>query len=375
SVLMTGDGLKLNHSRLPVFEVVEGGWSFWGSDNKLLGEMHVYPEVASSLLLKGRQAGLPDAHDLSLEELWRVPIQTASGEIPLQRLIEQANAEDKPNLQPDWRNYDAVQTQCRRLKLTMKELGFNKFDRDAVLFYFLNKSPDWKNFNITAERALADAIRPRLLEQYRSNNFSGCLASEDYGVMKSMKLPVNTEQDWAEMSSVRQKKDSVINSVQAVGRQLLAALNNTEADQMARQLYPLLANDKGGNGSVLLQNHLSNFGLETLLQVPAITDEGIIIQASQLATVIQGLKVERYSCARPAQEQGQPLPSIGILLFVTQPGSPREKGGALEFELINGKITRLAFQHPSYRDFEQNLVDYPELGGCSIEPELLQRLH
>lgn len=375
SVTIANDGVSLNQSRLAVFEVVEGGVKAWSSENKLLGELRVYPEITTSLLLKSAQGGLPDAHDLSIEELWRVPIKTAGGEVPLQQLIGQVDPGAKPNLQPDWQNYSDVETQCRRLKLVMKDLGFNKYDRNAVLYYFLNSSPDWKNFNITAQRAMADAIRPRLLEQYRANGFSSCLASEDYAVMKSMNLSVNTEQDWDGLTSSRQKKESVISSVQSVGRQLLAALNNADKDEISRQLYPLLSTEKGGSGSVLLQNHLGNFGLEALLQVPPIADDGLVVIAGQLAGVFAGLNVDAYSCARPAQEQGQPLANIGILLFATKPGSPREKGGALEFELAQGKIVRMAFQHPTFRDFIQNVADYPDFGGCRIESDFLNRLH
>ncbi len=375
AVVLAGDSASLNQTRLPVYDVVEGGWTIWASETKLLGEMRVYPEVAASLLLKSSNAGVPDAHDLSLEELWRVPIQTAAGEMPLQQLINQVDQAEKPNLQPDWQNYDEVESQCRRLKLVMKGLGFNKYDRDAVLFYFLNKSPDWKNFNITPQRAMADAVRPRLLEQYRGKGFSACLANEDYAVMKSMNLPVNTEADWENLTNSRQKKEGVISSVQSVGRQLLAALHNADKDEMSRQLYPLLSSEKGGAGSVLLQNHLGNFGLETLLQLPAIADEGVVINAAQMAGVFSGLGVDSYSCVRPAQEQGQPLANIGILLFAGKPGSLREKGGAVEFELVQGKIARLAFQHPTFRDFEQNIADYPDLGGCRIEADFLNRLH
>ncbi len=374
-VVMGGDSISLNQSRLGVFEVVEGGVKFWSSETKLLGEMRVYPEIAASLLLKSSHAGVPDAHDLSIEELWRVPIQAAGGEVPLQQLINQVDQSVKPNLQPDWQNYGDVETQCRRLKLVMKDLGFNKYDRDAVLFYFLNKSSDWKNFNITPQQAMADAIRPRVLDDYRSKGFSACLAGEDYAVMKSMNLPVNTGQDWDQLTRSRQKKESVMMSVQSAGRQLLAALNNVDKDEMSRQLYPLLASEKGGSGTVLLQNHLSNFGLETLLQLPPIADEGVIVNAGQLAGAFAGLNVDSYSCVRPAQEQGQPLTNIGILLFATKPGSPREKGGALEFEVVQSRIVRLAFQHPTFRDFEQNIADYPDLGGCRIEADFLNRLH
>ncbi|WP_415880502.1 hypothetical protein [Methylomonas sp. TEB] len=376
SVVLAGDSSSFNQIRLGVYEVVEGGLSAWSSESKLLGELRVYPEIVSSLLLKTSGDLPPDAHDLSLDELWRIPIQTANGEVSLRQLIDQVDPAAKPNLQPDWQNYPDVESQCRRLKLAMKDLGFNKFDRNAVLYYFLSKtSPDWKNFNISAQRAMTDEIRPKLLEQYRAKDFAGCLASEDYAVMKSMKLAVNTEQDWEALTNSRQKKEGVINPIQSAARQFLSALQNPNKDEAARQLYPLLNTEKGGNGTVLLQNHLGNFGLEALLQVPTVADEGVLINAAQLASVFSGLNVETYTCARPAQDQGQPLANIGIMLFVTKPGSPREKGGALEFELVQGKIARLAFQHPSFRDFEQNLADYPDLGGCRIDADLLNKLH
>ena len=375
SVVLTGDSGNLNQSRLAVFEVVEGGLKAWASETKLLGELRIYPEIASSLLLKTAGDVTPDAHDLSLDELWRAPIQTANGELSLQQLINQVDSAAKPNLKPDWQNYSEVESQCRRLKLVMKDLGFNKFDRNAVLYYFLVKSPDWKNFNISAQRAMTDEVRPKLLEQYRGKGFSECLAGEDYAVMKSMKLAVNTEQDWEALTNSRQKKEGVISPIQSAARQFLSALQNPNKEEAARQLYPLLNAEKGGNGTVLLQNHLSNFGLEALLQLPTIADEGVVINAGQLAGVFSGLNVDAYTCTRPAQEQGQPLANIGIMLFATKPGSPREKGGALEFELIQGKIARLAFQHPSFRDFEQNLQDYPDLGGCRIEADFLNRLH
>ena len=375
SIALGADGGTVNQSRLAVYEVVDGGMKLWDSDTKLLGEIHIYPELMSSLLIKTSADGIPDAHDLSLEELWRIPIQGAGGEMPLQQFINQIDQAEKPNLQPDWNNYNDVETQCRRLKLVMKGLGFNKFDRNAVLYYFLNNASDWKNFNITAQRAMADAIRPKVLEQYRGKDFSGCLATEDYAVMKQMKLPVNTVEDWDKLTSTRQQKEDAIGPVQSAGRQLLAALSHPDKDEVARQLYPQLFAEKGGNGSVLLQNHLGNFGLEGLLQVSAIADEGIVISAAQLAGVVAGLNVDSFSCARPPMQQGQPMANVGILLFATKPGSPREKGGAIEFELSQGKISRLSFQHPSFRDFEQNIADYPDLGGCRIEADLLNRLH
>ncbi len=374
SVVFASNGGTLNQSRLAVYEVLDGGMKVWADGTKLLGEMRVYPELAASLLIKSSVDGIPDAHDLSLDELMRMPIQTAAGEMPLQQLIEGYQG-DKPNMAPDWRDYQDVESQCRRMKLIMKGLGFNKFDRNAVLYYFLAQSPDWRNFNISPQRAMTDAIRPKALEQFRSKGFSHCLTSEDYQVMKTMKLAVNTDPAWDELNSNRQKKEGVISTVQSFGRQLLSALNQQDKDEMTKQLYPLLFDEKSGNGFVRLQNHLGNFGLENLLQIPQLADEGMTISAAQLADIVHGLMVESYSCVRPAQEYGQPMANIGILLFVTKKGSPREKGGALEFELARGKISRLSFQHPTFRDFEQNVADYPDLGGCRIDTELLNRLH
>ncbi len=374
-VALDNDNGQLIHSRLPVYEVVDGGLKFWASGNRLLGELHVYPQLNSSLLIKTVNDGIPDAHDLSLEELLRVAIQSADGEIPLKQVIEKAAQSHNINLKPNWQNYAEVESQCRQLKLLAKDLGFNKFDRNALLYYFLTQSPDWKTYNLTVQQAMTDSIRPKLLDDYRNKDFSGCLAEEDYQAMKIMHLPVNSHEDWNRLTQSRQKKEDVFSAVQSAARQLLAALKNPDKDEMARQLYPLLNNDKAGNGNTLLQNHLGNFGLETLLGVPSIAAEGVVINAGQLAGLFTALGVETYSCARPAQDQGQALPNIGILLFATKPGSPREKGGALEFEIAQGKIIRLAFQHPAFRDFEQNLNDYPDLGGCRIDGELVNRLH
>lgn len=375
SVMLAESGGSLNQSRLPVYEVVDGGLKVWASETKLLGEVRVYPELRPSLLLKASQAGLPDARDASLEELLEAPIQTVAGEMPLRQLIGQIDAAERPNLQTDFQNYAEVENQCKRLKRVLKGLGFNKYDRNAVLYYFLAEAPDWKNYNLGAQKAMADAVRPRLLEQYRSKDFSACLVADDYQTMKSLNLPVNTEDDWDNLTSQRQKKEGVIGNVQAAGRQLLAALQQADKDERTKLLYPLFNTDQGGHGTLLLQNHLGNFGLEAMLQLPALADEGVVVTAAQLAEVVGALNVETYSCVRPAQDQGQPLPNVGLLLFATRPGSPREKGGALEFELLQGKIVRLAFQHPSYRDFEQNIADYPDLGGCRIEADFLQKLH
>jgi len=68
------------------------------------------------------------------------------------------------------------------------------------------------------------------------------------------------------------------------------------------------------------------------------------------------------------------LGNSGILLFTTKEGDPRIKGGAMEFEFSGGKITRIAFQLSTYRDFEQDLLDRPEIGGCRIDPSFLAKL-
>jgi len=174
-------------------------------------------------------------------------------------------------------------------------------------------------------------------------------------------------------------------------------LNNSNKAEMERQLFPLLSTEKNGDGSVLLQNHLGNFGLELLLNPPvapaptdasiaqvvpvvaaapasgAIPGEGVIISARQLAQVFSGLLINELSCARPVPDSlGK---SAGLLLFTTKEGSPRVKGGAMEFEFSGGKITRIAFQLSTYRDFEQDLLDRPEIGGCRIDPSFLAKLH
>lgn len=191
---------------------MEFGGQIAGRTADLPGSRHV-------AVVKTAGETTPDAHDLSLDELWRAPIQTANGEVSLLQLVNQVDPAAKPNLQMDWRNYEEVESQCRRLKLVMKDLGFNKFDRNAVLYYFLAKSPDWKNFNISAQKAMTDEIRPKLLEQYRTKDFSACLAAEDYAAMKSMRLPVNTGQDWDNLTSSRQKKEGVISPIQSAARQ------------------------------------------------------------------------------------------------------------------------------------------------------------
>jgi len=387
----------LNQTTFKVFDVAEGGFHLFGSDTKQLGELKIYPEILPSLLLKTTADGIPDARDLSFEEIGYSPIKSAAGEINLQQLIEQSKHPAKPNLKPDWNNYQDVEGNCRKLKLVMKDLGFNKFDRNAVIYYFLAKNGDWNNYNITRQKTQSEEMRPKVIESYRSKNFANCLAPDDYGVMKSMGLPVNTQSDWDQVGEASHKKEQLFTPLKSIERQLVAVLNNPNKAEMERQLFPLLSTEKNGDGSVLLQNHLGNFGLELLLNPPvapapmdasiaqvapvvaaapasaAIPGEGVIVSARQLAQVFSGLLINELSCARPVPDSlGK---SAGLLLFTTKEGSPRVKGGAMEFEFSGGKITRIAFQLSTYRDFEQDLLDRPEIGGCRIDPSFLAKLH
>lgn len=392
----------LNHSVFKVYEVTEGGVNPFGSNIKPLGELKIYPEILPTLLLKTTADGIPDARDLSLEEMWYSPMKSTSGQITLQQLIEQSRHPAKPNLNPNWDNYAEVESNCRKLKLVLKDLGFNKFDRNAVLYYFLFKNGDWKNYNISGQMAMADEIRPKILEAYRSKGFGNCLAADDYTVMKSMGLSVNAPSDWNLIGESRQKKEQFFTPMQSVERQLISVLKSPNPAEMARQMFPLLSTAKGGDGTVLLQNHLGDFGLEALLNSPVppassssgvaetqtapsaasasasvvVPGEGVIVSARQLAQVFSGLSISELSCARPAPEQqGKSAENIGIFLFTTKDGSSRIKGGAIEFEFFGGKISRIAFQLPTFRDFEQDLLNRPEIGGCRIDPAFLMKLH
>ncbi|MCX7102438.1 MAG: hypothetical protein NTX38_13395 [Methylobacter sp.] len=394
----TGNVGTLNQTIFKVYDVAEGGINVFSSDAKSLGELKIYPEILSSLLLKTMADGIPDARDSSFEEISYAPIKSASGEINLQQMLEQSKLPEKPNLKPDWNNYLEVESNCRKLKLEMKNLGFNKFDRDAVLYYYLAKNPDWHNYNIDRQKMLTDEMRPKVIDSYRNKNFAGCLAVDDYSVMKTMGLSVNTALDWEQFGDASQKKEQLYSPLKSIERQLLAVLKNTNVTEMESQLYPLLNTTKNGEGTVLLQNHLGDFGLEALLNppvlpvvvdakaspevpvalVPATTvipGEGVIVTARQLAQVASGLSISELSCVRPVPDgNGKYAGNSGLLLFARKEGA-RVKGGGMEFEFSGGKITRIAFQLSTYRDFEQDLLDRPELGGCRVDPTLVIKLH
>ena len=227
--------------------------------------------------------------------------------------------------------------------------------------------------------------------------------------MKAMGLPVNLQSDWKQIEESSQKKEQFFTPLKSIERQLISVLKNPNKTEMEQQMFPLLATAKNGDGTVLLQNHLGDFGLEKLLAppsvepassstpastaipapaaaathqrqlypcLPSIPGEGVIVNAHQLVQVFSGLSINELSCARILpDQQGKPAANVGILLFTTKEGSPRAKGGAMEFEFSGGKINRIAFQLPTYRDFEQDVLDHPEVGGCRIDPSFLSKLH
>jgi hypothetical protein len=405
-VTYSGKTGVLNQTVFKVYAVAEGGINILGSDTQPLGELKIYPEIIPSLLLKTTADGVPDARDLSLEEIGYSPIKSAAGEIKLMQLIEQSKHPAKPNLKPNWNNYEEVEANCRKLKLVLKDLGFNKFDRNAFIYYFLANNSDWKNYNIPPQKAITDEIQPKIMKTYRSKDFGNCLAADDYAVMKAMGLPVNLQSDWQQIEESSQKKEQFFTPLKSIERQLISVLKNPNKTEMVQQMFPLLATVAKGEGTVLLQNHLGDFGLEKLLAPPSlgpvsapvaaaastsapiaspapvvpspgiIPGEGVIVSASQLVDVFTGLSINELSCARILpDQQGKPAANVGILLFTTKEGSPRAKGGAMEFEFTGGKINRIAFQLPTYRDFEQDVLDHPEVGGCRIESSFLSKLH
>jgi hypothetical protein len=407
-VTFSGKSGALNESIFKVYAVAEGGVNLFGSDAEPLGELKIYPEIIPSLLLKTAAEGIPDARDLSLEEIGYSPIKSGTDEIKLLQLIEQSKHPAKPNLKPNWSNYEDVEGNCRKIKLVMKDLGFNKFDRNAFIYYFLTNNGDWKNYNISLKKIVSDQTSLKVMQGYRSKDFGSCLTPDDYTVMKAMGLPVNLPSDWKQIEDLSQKKEQFFIPLKSIERQLVSVLKNPNKTEMEQQLFPLLATVTNGDGSVLLQNHLGDFGLEKLLAPPSIDSVlssapatiaippivvssipvpvipapivipggGVIVSARQLTQVFSGLSINELSCARiPSDQLGMPTTNVAILLFTTKEGSPRAKGGAIEFEFSAGKITRIAFQSPTYRDFEQDVQDHPEIGGCRIDPAFLSKLH
>jgi len=427
-VSYSGKAGVLNQTVFKVYAVEEGGINLMGSNTQPLGELKIYPEMIASLLLKTGADGVPDARDLTFDEISYAPIKSATGEIKLVQLIEQSKHPAKPNLMPKWADYQEVESNCRKIKLVMKDLGFNKFDRNAFIYYYLSNSQDWLNYNISRQKVSASEFSSKMLADYRHKDFGNCLNADDYMIMKTMGLAVNTPAEWEQMGETSQKKELSFTPLKSIERQLLSVLKNAHVTEMERQLYPLLATAKSGDGTVLLQNNLGDFGLESLLnpsatpapktpipsasptpsassspspnptpvspvgtpkETPAVTEqpaptalpaisipgEGLVISARQLAHVFAGLLIDELSCARPAPQQEDKQPGTGILLFTTKAGSPRAKGGAMEFEFSAGKINRIAFQLPTYRDFEQDLLDRPEIGGCKIDPAWVAKLH
>ena len=410
----------LNQTLFKVYAVAEGGVNIFGADTQPLGELKIFPELIPSLLLKSSANGVPDARDLTFDEISYSPIKSASGEVKLLQMIEDSKHPAKPNLKPDWANYAEVDNNCRKIKLVLKDLGFNKFDRNAFLYYFLTNSNDWKNYNLSPQKVQNAEISTNVMAGYQAKNFSSCLATEDYTVMKLMGLSVNSQIDWQQMESISQKKEQLLSPLKSIERQLISVLNNPSKVEMEQQLYPLLATTKNGDGTVLLQNHLGDFGLEKLLSPPmvepvtppvinssllsgspsggtsvpapasetsqaaipvvsvpiTIPGEGLIVTARQLVQVITGLAFNEFSCARLApDQQGQPIANAGFVLFTTKPNSPRAKGGAIEFEFSSGKINRIAFQLPTYRDFEQGVLDHSVSGDCRIGASFISKLH
>jgi len=415
-VTFSGKTGALNYTIFKVYAVAEGGINLLGSDTQPLGELKIYPEIIPSLLLKTTQEGIPDARDLSLEEIGYSPIKSGAGEVKLLQLIEESKHPAKPNLKPNWNNYEEVEGNCRKIKLVMKDLGFNKFDRNAFIYYFLANNSDWKNYNTPQQKAMSGEIQLKVMEGYRSKNFGLCLIADDYAVMKAMGLPVNLPADWKQIEESGQKKEQFFLPLKSIERQLISVLKNPNKSEMEQQLFPLLATATNGDGSVLLQNHLGDFGLEKLLAQPSVESlllpipasatatipnpigvipptpavsapvatpapvtipgSGVIVSARQLVQVFSGLSINELSCARTlSDQQGKTAANGGVLLFTTKEGSPRAKGGAMEFEFSGGKINRIAFQLPTYRDFEQDVLDHPEVGGCRIESSFLSQLH
>ena len=158
----------LNQTLFKVYAVAEGGVNIFGADTQPLGELKIFPELISSLLLKSLANGVPDARDLTFDEISYSPIKSAAGEVKLLQLIEDSKHPAKPNLKPDWVNYNEVDNNCRKIKLVLKDLGFNKFDRNAFLYYFLMNSTDWKNYNISPQKVQGSEISTKVMAGYQA---------------------------------------------------------------------------------------------------------------------------------------------------------------------------------------------------------------
>ena len=245
-LLISGKTGVLNQTVFKVYAVAEGGINILGSDTQLLGELKIYPEIIPSLLLKTTADGVPDARDLSLDEIGYSPIKSATGEIKLLQLIEQSKHPAKPNLKPNWNSYEEVETNCRKIKLVLKDLGFNKFDRNAFIYYFLANNSDWKNYNTPPQKAMSDEIRPKVMETYRSKNFGLCLAVDDYAVMKTMGLPVNLPSDWKQIEESSQKKEQFFTPLKSIERQLVSVLKNPNKTEMEQQMLSLVNDGQEG---------------------------------------------------------------------------------------------------------------------------------
>ena len=406
----SGQAGVLKHAKFGVYSVAEGGANVLGPETQVLGELKVSPEVSVSLLLKTNADGIPDARDLSLNEIGYLPSKVMEGDTKLVQLLEQSKSQDKPNLKPDWTNYADVEGNCKKIKSSLRDLGFNKFDRDVFLYYFLVNSPDWNNYNRSSQQLLSEDVSVKSMEDIKAKNFGSCLVAEDYSVMKAMGLKVNSQTDWQDMQISGDKKQQVLLPLKSIERQFSRVLSNSNKSEIEQQLYPLLFTASKGDGTVLLQNYLGDFGLEKLLadpkaqvivanpsnaaaidvnkasnteplvnepaQVAPIPAEGVIVTARQLSLVISGLLFNEFTCGRLLpDQQGRLLNNDGFVLFTTRSGSPRLKGGAIEFEFSGGKINRIAFQLPTYKDFEQSVIDHPVAGDCRIDTVFINQLH
>lgn len=367
-------GGSLNPAVFEVYETSENKFSPLAAEPVPIGAVTVSADVKPSLLLKIGTSGLPDARDLSLDELWRTPVQTDKGPVGLRQFIAESGHPEHPDLEPDRNRYRTVETACRKLKIAMKDLGFNRYDRNAVLYYFLDRTEDWKAYNVGGQAVLGGNFRLGQLQQFRSKGFGGCLVAEDYEAMKALGLAVNSEQDWSRLLQPTAEQETYFAAIRALDRQLAAVLRNPETGELEHQLFPLIAAGGKEPGKVLLQDRLGNFGLERILEIPSVPGEGTVVTAGQLARVFASLKPAELSCARPAFEQGRMVPKVAILAFTTATGSPLAKGAALEFEFAEGRIVRLAVQSPVFRDFRQDVLSHPEIGDCRIDPSFLERL-